>query len=316
MKTLKVRVPLTPSYKSNYAVLQMTEVELDIELENGAHTVKTNMKEVGNVEGSNAALMAGLTLWYRFDETTNVLTLCGNDIVSIDSMYVTTVPAGSTEACHQHTYDNDDNACGINTGWNYCQNDPALKRALQATVRQANDMIIAEAKNNFTVIVLEPIPDLPDDFLDNLKAVYRNGKFLELYDDDKGYTRNDAVFTIKSVFKGLITLTDGQYFANVIGSSTDPKIDGDSWIQLWNHYYSKSQGGDASICSSYKFDGFDCGDMIVGGHVILGKKCEDVPYGVDYVFIIPICQRHNKNNNVYMSPIKYKVGVALKNYHN
>src|SRR5690606_13052655 len=164
-----------------------------------------------------------------------------------------------------------------------------------------------------TVIELLPVPDLPDEFLEKLNVVYRKGKFLELFDEEKNYTENDRIFNIKSTYDGEITLRSTDNFANVIGSAKDPKVEGDTWIQLWN-YHCSSRFGVANICSSYGYNNFDCYGMIVGGHVVLCKIAEKVPWGANYVFIMPICQRHNKKDHDYMAPIKYKVGIKLANY--
>lgn len=313
MKTLKTKITLTPVYESNYASLKATYIELDIELENGAHTVKTDMTEVGFIKGSGSVLLAGLTFWYRYDEAMEVLTLCGSKLVSEDSAFITTVPEGSTEACRQHTYSNDGNACGNNNTWNYCKHDPALQQALQDTVITANNLIIEEAKKDFTVVELLPIPNLPDELLESLNAVYRNGKFLELFDEEKAYKANDRIFNVKSIYNGEITLKSTDNFANVIGSAKDPKVDDDPWIQLWNHHCS-ARFGKADRCSSLDYNGFECYGRIVGGHVILGKTAEYVYKGANYVFIMPICQRHNKKDPDYMAPLQYNVGIKLANY--
>ena len=117
---------------------------------------------------------------------------------------------------------------------------------------------------------------------------------------------------IRSQFGGTITFATTDVFANVIGSSTDPKVDGLAWINLWKRTYPTAT---ITQCSSYDFPtGFGCTTNFVGGHVILGQTAQVVAAGSNDVYIIPICQKHNKNNNVYMRPIKENRAVWLKNY--
>ena len=117
---------------------------------------------------------------------------------------------------------------------------------------------------------------------------------------------------VRSTFKGKHTFASTDDFANVIGSSSDPKVDGLAWINLWKRTY---PGVAITQCSSYDFPtGFGCTTNFVGGHVILGQTAQVVAAGSNDVYIIPICQKHNKNNNVYMMPIKEKRAVWLKNY--
>ena len=117
---------------------------------------------------------------------------------------------------------------------------------------------------------------------------------------------------VRSTFGGTYTFASTDDFANVIGSSTDPKVDGLAWINLWKRTYPTAT---ITQCSSYDFPtGFGCTTNFVGGHVILGQTAQVVAAGSNDVYIIPICQKHNKNNNVYMMPIKEKRAVWLKNY--
>lgn len=308
MKTLQLRVPLTPEFKNEYVSIDRTEIDINIELENGAHTITTPLFNVGN--RNNHILQAKLTFWYRYEELNNVITLCGNDYISQDSMCVITVLKDTEQSCYQHTFPEDEHGCGTNPDWNYCHPEISqLKEMLLQTVREANTILIEEAKKHFTVIECTPIPDLPDHVVNTLQAVYRNGKFLELYNPVTAYTTNDTVFNIKSVFGGKIYLKSTDNFANVIGSTHDPKIDNQAWVRLW-----ESNFGPYNNCASNGMPGFTCKGTIVGGHVILGTTASAVPKGSNSVFIIPICHSHNMDNSVYMSPLIYNQGVALKNY--
>ena len=117
---------------------------------------------------------------------------------------------------------------------------------------------------------------------------------------------------VRSTFGGPVTFASTDVFANVIGSSGDPKVEGLAWIQLWKRTYPTAT---VTQCSSFDFPtGFGCTTNFVGGHVIKGQTAQVVAAGSNDVFIIPICQKHNKNNNVYMKPIKENRAVWLKNY--
>jgi hypothetical protein len=119
-----------------------------------------------------------------------------------------------------------------------------------------------------------------------------------------------VVLTLESVFGGEVTLSYGEQFANVIGSTTDPKIAGLTWIQLWANQF----GVYPVVCTSYQLNGFSCGSSLVGGHVIAGTQAKTVTPGSNSVWIFPICVQHNNNDNVYMEALKYLKGIWLKNY--
>jgi hypothetical protein len=307
MKTLRVKFPLTPEFKNGYVTINPAKLDITINLENGAHTVTTDLMDVGT--RGDYTLQAKLTFWYSYEELTNILTLCGNDYVSADCMYLTTVLKGTEQSCHQHTFPEDDTACGNNTDWNYCHPEiTALKELLLETVRQANTMLIAYAEKDYTVLELTPLADLPDDLVNELNAVYRNGKFLELHNPETKYTANDAVFNIKSVFGGTIYLQPTDTFVTVIGSTNDPKIQGQPWKRLW-----ENQFGICNNCTSNGMPDFTCSPNIVGAHLTMGTVPTTVPMGSNSVFIMPICTRHN-NYNGYMKPLVYRTAIALRNY--
>ena len=122
---------------------------------------------------------------------------------------------------------------------------------------------------------------------------------------------------VRSQFGGAVTFAATDVFANVIGSTGDRPIDNLAWIRLWERTYNTT----ATQCSSFGFPTvnntpFPCTTNLIGGHVIKGQTASVVPPGSNDVYIIPICQKHNKNNNVFMSPVTERRAVWLKNYHN
>src|SRR5262249_14429005 len=119
----------------------------------------------------------------------------------------------------------------------------------------------------------------------------------------------DKIVTVDSVWGGTVAFSHGEAFANVIGSTSDPKIAGLTWLTLW-----ANQFGTPNICTSYQFNGFNCSGFLVGGHVVTGQQAKVMPAGSNAVYIFPICVSHNNNNNVYMEALQYVNGIWLKNY--
>jgi hypothetical protein len=152
-------------------------------------------------------------------------------------------------------------------------------------------------------------PELSAHEYRQLLAVYRHGVFRGLYGQVSDFGPDDVVHTIESVLAGTAKFATGQAFANVIGSSGDPKIDGQTWVGLWAAEFGVYPG----ICTSYDFNGFDCSNYIVGGHIIPGKQAERMPPG-STVYIMPICQKHNRNDSVYMAALQFQNAVWLEYY--
>lgn len=309
---MNVQICLAPEYPNAELSTQQTQVALDFALVDGEHTITSPLAKVGTVaSGASPDLMASITFWYRFDAATNTLTFCSSELVSEDATFLTMAPSGSGQFRKQNAYINDDQELASKVQWAYATPLSAgLQPALQETVRRANDLVIATAKSRgFTVIVRTPVPDMPAEDYKQFSAVYYQGKFLEFFGPEKTYTSEHQVVPLDSIWYGEIYLNSQDYFANVIGSTNDPKVAGKSWIQLW-----QGQFGTANTCTSYGITGFTCSGPLLGGHVVLGKVATNVLQGSDKVFIMPICTGHNSNDNVYMAPLKYLNGIALHNY--
>jgi len=309
-----VEVPLTPAYTCSLVTINATNIPLEFLLTDGDHQLQTAGVNVGTLQfAPSPVLQASIAMWYNYNSSTNTLTFCSNDLVSPDSPSLTTFPQGTTQYCHQHTYASDTAPCGLNPNWNYCTNAmPGLQELLRQTICAANTTVInAAIAQGYNVIVRSAMPALAPEHAENLASVYRGGKFLELYDRTKAYTAEDTILHIESTFYGEIYLNQSDVYANVIGSTGDPKVAGKSWLQLW-----LAQFGNVYTCASLNYGGFPCNPQygLLGGHVILGKTASKVPTGANYVFIMPICSAHNNNDNVYMAPVTTNKGVALHNY--
>ncbi|RAJ77239.1 hypothetical protein CLV59_1074 [Chitinophaga dinghuensis] len=310
----KVSIPLTPYYKNRYVHIIPTEAEIEIQLIDGSHIVHTDLKNVGALAFfRDPQLQARLTFWYDFDSKSNTITLCSNNLQSSDSTFISTVPRGSNQFCHQHTYAGDNTPCGTNPNWNYCTPlTPGLKEAIHETVIRANNIIIEKAKSmDYTVILRTPPPKISLEEYEKYSAVYQNGEFKELFNPEKEYDDTYSILSLDSTWYGEIYLKKNDNFSNVIGSTDDPKIASKTWIKLW-----EGQFGKPDDCSSLNYNGYKCSGGLVGGHVILGKTASAMPKGSNKVFIMPICTQHNNDDNTYMAPIKYSKGIALHNYLN
>lgn len=311
---LQVTVPLAPAYSSQYVTLEKTTTTISIPLLPGEQRTTTPEQVVGAVpDAANPDLIGTLTVWSNYDPATKILTFVSNDLVSEDSTQLSTYLKGAGEQRSvQRTYLSDSDPGGNEQTWNYraAAQTPDLPELFQETVRSANEAIIEAAiARGFTVIVRTPPPEMSPEEAAKLRMVYRNGVFQEAFDPDKEYGEETKVFNIESTWYGEIILKSTDYYANVIGSTGDPKVAGLSWLQLW-----QNQFGAANWCSSYNFNGFVCGTYLVGGHSILGTTAHSEPVGSNNVFIMPICAGHNANNGVYMAPVKYNRGCALHNY--
>ncbi|HEU5063743.1 MAG TPA: hypothetical protein VFT79_11415 [Solirubrobacterales bacterium] len=289
---LQVNVPLTPAYSSQHLTLEKTTATISIPLLPGEQRTTTPEQVVGAVpNAANPNLIGTLTVWSDYDPVKKILTFASSDLVSPDAPRLSTYLQGAREQLS-------------------VESAPELTELFEETARAANEAIVEAAiARGFTVIVRTPPPEVTPEEAAKLRMVYRNGVFQEVFDPDKEYGEETKVFNIESTWYGEIILKSTDYYANVIGSTGDPKVAGLSWLQLW-----QNQFGAANWCSSYNFNGFVCGTYLVGGHSILGTTAHSEPVGSNNVFIMPICAGHNANNGVYMAPVKYNRGCALHNY--
>ena len=310
--TLQLRYPLSPSYATKLCTLNATEVIETVHLLPGSHVHYCQERMIGRVPGfANPTLLGQFFFWYNYSPATGTIVLCSHDLISSDASYLQTTPQNSGQYCRQHAYSSDLLPCGTNPNWNYCTPlTPGLRELLQGTVKQAVAAIIEAAKRQgYTVIVRTPPPVIPHELAEQLQLVYENGVFKEFYDSSRNYGAENEIVPVTSTWYGEIYLAGTDDYANVIGSTGDPRIAGLSWIQLW-----QNQFGPANQCSSLNFQGFVCGPGLYGGHVILGQVAQAMPIGSNAVFIMPICVAHNNNNNVYMGPVTNDRGIALATY--
>ena len=290
---------------------------IQVDFEDGEHVFTSPDFNLGTINTLGGHILVGrFSFRYSYDSTDGVITVCGTDYPSAHGMTLITMPEGTDQACLEHAAQSGfmaDEAYG-KAMWNYnTQLMPGAAQVFKGIARDANDTLIRAlvAHPHLVVQVRETLSRLPlKDYLD-LCVVYRDGTFLAIYDPNRQYTSSDQVRPFESVFGGIVTMNKDTKFANVIGSTNDPKINKLAWIRLWELYMGFYPGA----CTSLYYKGFDCGDDLKGGHVIFGKTAERVAKGTSQkVFIMPICGKHNSTDSVYMAALTYTQGIWLDNY--
>ncbi|MDQ8052266.1 MAG: hypothetical protein REI78_04530 [Pedobacter sp.] len=228
--------------------------------------------------------------------TIDLVTIKSSDYPSADSPHLILRNAdGSSAIYHEAAKSNGDR----------------LSDAIVSFLVDATEAIFAELeKKDFMAVIKRPLPQMSQEMMNELRLVYKDGYYFGPYDPTADYDDRFTIHPLGSAFSGLATLDQGTDYANVKGSTNDPHISGYSWLGLWASYY-----GGAQCCSSLNFHNFQCNNNLVGGHCLLGQHASTVrPGAYDVVFIIPICNAHNNNNNYYMSPVKYRRIIVLKSY--
>jgi len=322
--SLTVTVPVSPAYQNEYLAIEEKAVTLVLPLLDGPHTLTSELVQVGALRNfGKPGLLASCSVWYSFDAATNCLELCGSELVSEKSSCVTTFLSGIGQPHQQPAY-----AVRPPVGpdallWNPDSPlTPGLAQELQTISQAITSALLQKALElGLTVVQLAPPPLLSAAQYKQLCPVYHQGRFVEFYDESKTYGADYIIGDFQSVYKGLATFATGQHYANIIGSTDDPKHGEPSWIALWRKAYKVAN---PTNCSSYHFSGtpgggpittpFDCRGRWVGGHVILSDYAAEVAHGSDNIFIIPICNAHNSNNKIYMEPVHDNRAIVLSNY--
>lgn len=143
------------------------------------------------------------------------------------------------------------------------------------------------------------------EYLEQCKILYKknpDGHGLRLYDiweAGKEYEEEVYAVPLKSVYAGYAYWPQGTSFSNIIDSTFDPRVFNLSWIHLYemvirvaekapfyeaNECYTDGEFYDPSVMTGgdVPFNNHpDCGGIIVGGHVIQGKKNCQVNVGGD-----------------------------------
>lgn len=161
----------------------------------------------------------------------------------------------------------------------------------------------------------------------NCRVVYKlddeGGAYIfEPWDPEAKYSDEYVVFPIKSTGARSVPLHAATMFANVMGSGSDPKVGGKSWLKLWVDVANGGKGV-SSCAANDKFyymngtvesthdniiypkfiaslnrrqdtrESAVCGGSLVGGHVIVNATSAAYVPQDGLVYIIPICDKHN-----------------------
>jgi hypothetical protein len=335
MPTLDVQVPLTPAYNAAYqqlVAIYPTAADLSIDIQEGTHTYTSPFYVVGALKYSaDPRLEAAIRITYSYDAAEGVLELFGNDFVSAgQSTCLLIRPYGANQLRQLHTYLDSTSPWGIDlTGTYPTQYTPGLAKSLTDSIRNANQKIIdaAEAMVDADGAVVRivrvntppPVPASVEETNKWMTMYAKDGTNLGAFDPTREYPEGTTMKNhLTSTWGGTVRFRHGENIANVIGSSPDPKLlpGGKPWIEVW-----ETQFGLEDSCTSHDWASggpFSCNDSsranIIGGHVIAGTVAQRVPPGSNYVYIVPICKRHNNDNNVYMGAFIYTQGIWLNNY--
>lgn len=312
--TVQTGVPF--AYDNGFVAIEAATHTLAFTLDEGGSVAQSQVVLLGRVPmAGGRPLLGRFSFAYAWSRETGVVTVNGTDFDDPGTMCLTTWPEGSMERCRQRASGGGfrEEDLKANTVWNYTTPlTPGVEELLAGLARGANDAVIQalQAQPGIVVQVRKPVPKLSPELHAKLLFVYRDGVFDRAYLAGAPVAADEQVLTVESVFGGEVTLNYAEAFANVIGSTSDPKIAGLSWIQLWANQY----GQYPVICTSYHSNGFGCGNTLVGGHVIGGTVAKSMPKGSNAVWIFPICIQHNNDDHVYMQALKYLKGIWLKNY--
>ncbi|MEM1001453.1 MAG: hypothetical protein AAGH46_02265 [Bacteroidota bacterium] len=315
---MNISIPFKLEYDSNLIRLEKKENQISLELKNGKNTITSDPIECGiakNIEGETQKLFATISFNYEFDEIKSELRIVSTKLNTPDSINLRIGHPGYPQII---SFEKEEGVSLSRKSSDITYNSPLfpnLKPMIDEERMKIINAIIDESnKNGVTVFVKSPFPKMDYEDYQNLSLVYNvNEKTLETFQIDKVYGATERIFHVQSYFKDIVYFAPNQKFANVIGSTHDPKIEGKSWLKLWrNAFNAKSK-----ICASFEYDDFNCtngsdnGKHLVGGHIILGDKANKIELGSDDVYIIPICKAHNNNDRVYMMPIHERRAVRL-----
>jgi hypothetical protein len=300
------------AYRSPGVALHGHPLTFNFSLRAGEHSFQSEAFEIGTVHALNGRkLYAHVAFQYTYDRDDSTVTLFGADYESRNAMHLVTVLQGISGYCiHPASPPVDEWAMA--GGWcDLIPPAPALDEALRGLARSAYEALIATLENvpGLNVEMLRRSPSL---LTEDFRVVYRSGEFLGLYEPGRLYGPQDTVVHVDSVYRSTLILGKQSKFANVIGSTPDPKDASRSWLRLW---MLKTNRGRPTRCTSFMFNRFNCNSLFVGGHIVAGRVAKRMPAGSGKVMITPICVRHNNNDHVFMEARwNGRMAIALKRY--
>ncbi|SIT17949.1 hypothetical protein [Belliella pelovolcani] len=315
MKTLQFDLKIIePLSIKDFSIYNVT-FPLKINLNAGRHYYKSKSVEIGKFHGNK--IFAFISIPAYFDPISNLITIAGIDDQSKDQISIHTYFENQSVLSKTIRINNSVEDYNPSNLWSdFLNNFPIVNNQFIETLKHNLNILIKEFLNSGVhgVIQTGKPPIVTHENYHDYKSM-----FINKTDDKKSPDLHDIIElqnVIKSSYKGIITFSSMAPFANVIGSTNDPKPWNTSWIKLWSE---KCNNGESpSFCTSYQYSNgaktFNCGNDFVGGHVIKGTEAIKINTG-GTVYIFPICKAHNNNDKIYMSIIKYSTGVVLDNYN-
>jgi hypothetical protein len=311
--SLTINLPITQAYQSGDVTLSPQTVAARIDLTEREHLFKSEKIPVGKYKTHD--VYAQLEFWYKYDITENKITLRGNDDKSDVQLSITSFSGDTPGLGFRHTPN--DIAQPANLWADYVQHDAKLAAAMKSQARQCNQLLVdglIEAGIS-AVLELRPPPVVTPENLDAYRGMFGD-EIASNAPLDVPSEIKLLQLRVNSVYGGNVTWASNAQFANVIGSTTDPRPSKyASWIDMWAT--EANSGSRPTQCTSLDFFSNDpskkCSTDFVGGHVVTGQTPTSPTKG-STVYLYPICKIHNGNNSCYMEVKENPTGVQLNNY--
>lgn len=317
MTKITFDLPLFNTLNQGPLRLAQQSVPVELELTAGEHLFTSAPMEIGTF--FHFEVFGHISIPYSYDPDMRYVTICGPEDTSDKQLAIHTSLEQHPKLTSSHSvHSTGATAVASNMWTDFINNSPVVKQANQTAIWQAIDTLVKQLLDAGVqgVIQTGPAPVVDPHNYQDYKAMFAPEKA-----NVEQPTLDDILEiqgTVDSSYYGTITWALNCAFANIIGSTHDPKPPGySSWIQLWSD---KCHGGyNTTHCSSYNYDDgkntFTCNTTgFVGGHVIPGQTAKAVAKG-GTAYIFPICPRHNGNDNIYMSSRYNPTGVVLHNYN-
>ena len=317
MTNVKFDLPIFNTLHEGPMRIGQHALPVKLELKAGDHVFTSSSVEIGSI--FHYKVFAHISIPYSYDPDMKYITIAGPKDLSDKQITIHSNLDQHPKVSNKHILNSAGNAVVAPNLWkDFTDNTPVVKQAMQTALRHAIDSLVKFLLDAglYAVIQTGGAPVVTPHNYQAYKAMFTPKKtdvaqpsladILELQN------------AVESTYGGTVTWTLNYSFANVIGSTYDPKPAGySSWIQLWAD---KCNGGAyPSKCSSYNYSNgstpFPCNTSdFVGGHVIPGKTALKVATG-GTAYIFPICKAHNNNDKIYMSMRYNPTGVVLLNYN-
>jgi hypothetical protein len=317
MNKITINFPLVSTLNEGPLRIRQQFISTELQLVAGDQTHTTDPIEIGTFFQNK--VFAQLSIHYSYDPTLNYVTIAGPQDSNARQIAIHTSLDQNQKTINKHVLNQTEAFVLTPNFWkNHIDNSSVLNEVFRLSLRNVLDTLVNTLIENGIdgVIQTGPAPIVTSSNYADYKSMFKPSKV-----STQSPTLEDIMEVqeaVQSTYYGTITWNLNYSFANIIGSTHDPKPSGySSWIALWADKC--NNGYNTTHCSSFNYsDGsnsFVCNTSdFVGGHVIPGTVASAVAKG-GTAYIFPICKRHNGNDNIYMSMRYNPVGVVLHNYN-